>query len=158
MEASPALLHIATTKRRYVLVLDPSGDTMQSVRFIYDDSDPSSQPEPLNLAADGTFAVARPGQQAASGARDFGFVITGASAPWKPLRAYREGDRTYIQFPPGAIVARPRLVVLAPSEAKAGDYRAVGDSYVVDQRIEDALLIGSEPNAPSVRLTHRRAP
>lgn len=158
MEASVALLHIATTKRRYVLVLDPSGDTMQSVRFIYDDSDPKSQPEPSNLTADGTIATAPSGQSLPSSAPDFGFIITGASTAWKPLRAYREGDRTYIQFPPGAVVARPRLVILAPSGAKADNYRAVGDSYVIDQRIEDALLIGPEPDAPSIRLTHRRAP
>ena len=158
MEATAVVLHIVTTKRRYVLVLDPAGDTMQSVRFIYDDNDAQIQPEPTIADVQVNRRLVGSGQISPSGAPDFGFVISGANPQWKPLRAYREGDRTYIQFPPGTIVARPRLVVLAPSGGKTGDYRTVGDSYVIDQRIEDALLIGTEADAPSVRLTHRRAP
>jgi len=158
MEATSAVLHIPTNKRRYVLVLDPAGDTMQSVRFIYDDNDAQNQPEPGTADIQANQRAAGTEQRSSSVAPDFGFVISGANPPWKPLRAYREGDRTYIQFPPGAIVARPRLVVLAPGGGRTGDYRTVGDSYVIDQRIEDALLIGAEPDAPSVRLTHRRAP
>ncbi|NVN03729.1 TrbG/VirB9 family P-type conjugative transfer protein [Asaia spathodeae] len=158
IEATPAVLHIATTKRHYTLVLDPTGDTMQAVRFLYERDDPDTQPEP---PADATRSNALPSLSRNSppaGAPDFDFVISGANPVWRPLRIYRQGSRTYIQFPPGAIVARPRLVVLAPGGGKTGDYRTVGDSYVIDQRIEDALLIGAEPDAPSVRLTHRRAP
>jgi|GEM_PF-3119113 len=158
MEATSVVLHIPTTKRHYVLVLDPAGDTMQSVRFIYDNNDAQTQPEPNPADIRAAPRAEGTGQRSSSVAPDFGFVISGANPRWKPLRAYREGDRTYIQFPPGAIAARPRLVVLAPSGGKIGDYHTVGDSYVIDQRIEDALLIGAEPDAPSVRLTHRRAP
>ncbi|MBS1035851.1 TrbG/VirB9 family P-type conjugative transfer protein [Gluconobacter cerinus] len=144
LSAQQSVLHLATSRRAYVALLDPTGPSMKSVAFSYASADPQIQPEP----------PPSPEALARLNTPDFNFQMTGASPSWKPLRIYREGAHTYIQFPPGGINHAPRLVVLAPSTVGTQPYRTVGDSYVVDLPVSDALLIGSEPDSPTIRISH----
>lgn len=139
-----AVLRFTTNRRSYVLLLDPSEATMRSVAFTYSAGDPASQPDP----------PPSPLAMAQKNTPDFDYRMTGAQPTWKPMRIYREGGHTYIQFPPGGINAAPRLVVISPKSAATQPYRTVGDSYVVDLPVDDAMLIGSEAGSPVVRITH----
>ncbi|MCE6983935.1 P-type conjugative transfer protein TrbG, partial [Pseudomonas frederiksbergensis] len=31
----------------------------------------------------------------------FRYAVSGSNPPWKPLRAFDDGEKVYIQFPPG---------------------------------------------------------
>ncbi|WP_164096646.1 TrbG/VirB9 family P-type conjugative transfer protein, partial [Serratia marcescens] len=48
-------------------------------------------------------------------ALDFGYRIDGDKTPWRPLRAFDDGERVYIEFPPSIAASEmPPLFVLAP--------------------------------------------
>lgn len=142
--ARQSILRFSTSRRSYVVILDPVGPSMRSIAYSYASGDPQTQPEP----------PPSPEALAKRNTPDFDFHMTGSSPAWKPLRIYREGDHTYIQFPPGGINSAPRLVVLSPSTTATQPYRTVGDSYVVDLPVTDALLIGNDPGSPTIRISH----
>lgn len=69
---------------------------------------------------------------------DFGFRISGDSVSWKPIRAYSDGTKTYIEFESLSNEA-PVLVALeseggmfSDPETKVVNYRLIGKRYVVD--------------------------
>jgi type IV secretion system protein VirB9 len=68
--------------------------------------------------------------------------------PWCPLRAFDDGQKTYIQFPPKvAVTEAPPLFVLGrKGDAQLVNYRVKGDWYVVDRLFDKAeLRIGEAP-------------
>jgi type IV secretion system protein VirB9 len=68
--------------------------------------------------------------------------------PWCPLRAFDDGQKTYIQFPPKvAVTESPPLFVLGrKGDAQLVNYRVKGDWYVVDRLFDKAeLRIGEAP-------------
>jgi type IV secretion system protein VirB9 len=80
---------------------------------------------------------------------DFGFRVTGDSPPWRPLRIYTDGAKTYIQFPRAmAFGDAPALVGLdndggwfsGPTQRMV-NYRIAGDRYVVDRVLDHAELV-----------------
>lgn len=74
---------------------------------------------------------------------DFGFHISGDAAPWKPLRVYSDGTKTYLQFPAAMQSSEaPALVSLAnDGSEQLVNYRVVGDRYIVDKVLTRAALI-----------------
>lgn len=145
-DASDAVLHLSTNRRTYAMLLDPTPPSMRTVAFTYASSDPTVQPEPPQGGAAGPTIP--------SGPPDFAYTVSGAKVPWTPIRVYADGAHTYIQFTPGAISASPRLVIIAPAEASSQPYRVVGDSYVIDRVVPQAMLIGRGAGAPVVQITH----
>ena len=73
---------------------------------------------------------------------DFKYAITG-KAPWKPLRVYNDGVKTYIQMPfQMAQTEAPALLVIGFDKQQAMvNYRIRGDRYIVDQIFAKAVLI-----------------
>lgn len=68
--------------------------------------------------------------------------------PWCPLRAFDDGRRTYIQFPPKVAVteAPPLFVVGRKGDAQLVNYRVKGDWYIVDRLFDKAeLRLGEAP-------------
>jgi type IV secretion system protein VirB9 len=73
--------------------------------------------------------------------------------PWCPLRAFDDGRKTYIQFPPKvAATEAPPLFVIGrdgqgpSSEVQLVNYRVKGDWYIVDRLFEKAeLRMGRAP-------------
>ncbi|HVT87711.1 MAG TPA: P-type conjugative transfer protein TrbG [Tepidisphaeraceae bacterium] len=68
--------------------------------------------------------------------------------PWTPLRAFDDGQKTYIQFPPklGVTEAPPLFVLGANGDAQIVNYRIRGDYYVIDRLIDRAeLRLGQQP-------------
>jgi type IV secretion system protein VirB9 len=82
---------------------------------------------------------------------NFNYLILkqkGAAPPWCPLRAFDDGQKTYIQFPPKAAVTEaPPLFVLNGSGAgQLVNYRVKGDYYIVDRLLDKAeLRLGEKP-------------
>lgn len=144
--ASQVVFHLSTNRRTYSMLLDPTPPSMRTVAFTYAPSDPMVQPQPPQGGAAGSSTP--------SGPPDFSYSVSGAKVPWTPIRVYADGAHTYIQFTAGAIAASPRLVVIAPAEASSQPYRVVGDSYVVDSVVTQAMLIGRSAGAPTVQITH----
>lgn len=67
---------------------------------------------------------------------------------WTPLRAFDDGAKTYIQFPPGRLTseAPPLFVLGANGDAQVMNYRVKGDYYVVDRLFDQAeLRLGAAP-------------
>jgi type IV secretion system protein VirB9 len=67
---------------------------------------------------------------------------------WCPLRAFDDGRKTYIQFPPKVTVteAPPLFVLGRNGDAQLVNYRVKGDWYIVDRLFEKAeLRIGQAP-------------
>jgi type IV secretion system protein VirB9 len=68
--------------------------------------------------------------------------------PWCPIRAFDDGQKTYIQFPPKVSVTEaPPLFVLGKSgDAQLVNYRVKGDWYIVDRLFSKAeLRLGQAP-------------
>lgn len=106
-------------------------------------------------------SAALPGGNAAD--LDFNYHL-GGSAPWKPLRVYNNGAKTFIDFPPGFQNMRePVLVTLsggglfsAPKEDVI-DYRQIGNEFVVDGVLRRAALVsGVGAGQRRVTITERR--
>lgn len=143
--AQDAVLRLVTNRRSYILRLAPHAPSMNSVAFAYGPGDPVSQSEPSTATSPRTQDRSPP---------DFSYRMSGAEPSWKPMRVYRDGGRTYIQFPPGGINAAPRLVIVSPQASSTQDFETTGDSYVINQPVDEALLIGKEAGSPTIHIAH----
>ncbi len=73
---------------------------------------------------------------------DFAYKIGGESVPWKPIRAFDDGSRVFIQMPAGMKTSEaPALLINAGSGTQMVNYRVKGDYYVVDRLFTEAILI-----------------
>ena len=74
---------------------------------------------------------------------NFGYAVSGANVPWKPIRAFDDGSRVYIQMPPGMKSSEaPALLVNAGSGTQTLNPLWVkGNYYVVDRLVTDAILV-----------------
>jgi type IV secretion system protein VirB9 len=140
--AVQTVLHLTTNRRTYAMLLDPSDPSMRTIAFTYSPEDSTIEPDP---PADPASTAAAP---------DFAYQLTGPDVAWKPMRVYSDHGLTYIEFPAGGVAAAPRLVIIAPSKAAAEAYKTVGNSYVVEGIVDEAILIGRDPSAPVVRIVH----
>lgn len=78
----------------------------------------------------------------------FRYAITGDSPPWKPVRAFDDGRKVYIEFPRGIAQgdAPPLFVVGPEGDNELVNYRMKGRYYVVDKLFAAAeLRLGEEP-------------
>lgn len=73
---------------------------------------------------------------------DFAYKVGGESVPWKPIRAFDDGSRVFIQMPAGMKTSEaPALLINAGSGTQMVNYRVKGDYYVVDRLFTEAILI-----------------
>jgi type IV secretion system protein VirB9 len=84
----------------------------------------------------------------------FRYAITGDSPPWRPLRAFDDGERVYIQFPPGIAQGElPPLFVIGPQgDGQLVNYRYRAPYYVVDRLFGAAELRLGADKAAVVRI------
>ncbi len=78
----------------------------------------------------------------------FRYDITGDDAPWRPVRAFDDGYKVYIQFPARLDQGEaPPLFVVGPEgDAELVNYRVRGRYYIVDRLFAAAeLRLGQEP-------------
>ena len=88
----------------------------------------------------------------------FGYAITGATPPWRPVRAFDDGARVYVEFPKdlSTTEAPPLFVVGKGGQAQLVNYRLSRNYYIVEGLFEVAeLRLGEKPQA-IVRITADR--
>jgi len=153
-------LTIATSRRIYHLDLEshPQGQYQTEIAWRY--------PGDAWRGGARSFATAEAGPAAETADRqtqvhlselDFGYKITSRSddtPDWKPVRAFHDGAKTYIQFPPN-ITAKPPLFVIKGKQSEIVNYRLQGDTYVVDRVLDVAELRIGDDDQTVVRVTRR---
>jgi type IV secretion system protein VirB9 len=84
----------------------------------------------------------------------FRYAITGDSPPWKPLRAFDDGERVYIQFPAGIAQGElpPLFVIGQQGDGQLVNYRFRSPYYVVDRLFGAAELRLGAYKAAVVRI------
>ena len=78
----------------------------------------------------------------------FRYTITGDATPWRPLRAFDDGAKVYIEFPRGIGQGEmPPLFVVGPSgDSQLVNYRVRGNYFIVDRLFAAAeLRLGQDP-------------
>jgi P-type conjugative transfer protein TrbG len=84
----------------------------------------------------------------------FRYAITGANPPWKPLRAFDDGKKVYIEFP-GSIAQGelPPLFVIGPQgDGQLVNYRFHAPYFIVDRLFGAAELRLGGDHAEVVRI------
>ena len=72
----------------------------------------------------------------------FRYAISGSTPPWKPLRAFDDGEKVYIQFPAGIAHGElpPLFVIGAQGDGQLVNYRFRSPYYIVDRLFGAAEL------------------
>ncbi len=139
-------LVIATDRRTYHLEMRSTEDTyMASISWVYPHSDL------IALRARNTKAIKASKIVIDNGLKlnrlKFRYRITG-DAPWKPIRAFDDGRKVYIQFPSGLKQgeAPPLFVISSNGQPALVNYRVRDTYYIVDRLFAAAeLRLGTKP-------------
>jgi type IV secretion system protein TrbG len=72
----------------------------------------------------------------------FRYAVSGSNPPWKPLRAFDDGEKVYIQFPAGIAQGElpPLFVMGAQGDGQLVNYRFRSPYYIVDRLFGAAEL------------------
>jgi len=72
----------------------------------------------------------------------FRYAVSGSNPPWKPQRAFDDGEKVYIQFPPGIAQGElpPLFVIGAQGDGQLVNYRFRSPYYIVDRLFGAAEL------------------
>lgn len=86
----------------------------------------------------------------------FGYAISGDTPPWRPLRAFDDGERVYLQFPPGIGQRElpPVFVTGVSGSAELVNFRYRPPYYIVDRLFDAAELRLGGDKAQVVRIVH----
>jgi type IV secretion system protein VirB9 len=144
-------LVITTNRRMYLLELSSTPQAwMASVSWDY----PKDRMLALQKQAQMAQAVAPVDSGLSLEQIKFRYAITGDSPPWKPLRAFDDGQRVYIQFPGGIAQGElPPLFVIGPQgDGQLVNYRFRSPYYVVDRLFGAAELRLGADKAQVVRI------
>jgi type IV secretion system protein VirB9 len=142
-------LVITTDRRSYHLELQSTPDAfMAAVSWTYPQDNLVTQ-----LPASAASASPIDGLPAIESLH-FGYSIEGDKVAWKPIRAFDDGTRVYIEFP--AALAQgdaPPLFVSGPSgNHDLVNYRVRGNYYVVDQLFTQAELRFGQDHQQVVKI------
>ncbi|MBB3871227.1 P-type conjugative transfer protein TrbG [Brevundimonas mediterranea] len=145
-------LVINTDRRTYHMELRSTERTyMASVSWQY--------PQDQLIALRRQSAQAQAAQPVASGvdvsALNFRYAIEGGTPAWRPLRAFDDGAKVYIEFPSGIRQGEmpPLFVIGAGGDSELVNYRVRQNYYVVDRLFAAAeLRLGDGNSARRVRI------
>lgn len=90
---------------------------------------------------------------------NFAYAITGDKPRWRPLRAFDDGVRVFVEFPQSVTQSDlPPVFVLGPKgEAQLVNYRVSGRYMIVDQLFTAAeLRLGDRKGQDKVRIVSSR--
>ena len=84
----------------------------------------------------------------------FRYGISGSNPPWKPLRAFDDGEKVYIQFPAGIAQGElpPMFVIGAQGDGQLVNYRFRSPYYIVDRLFGAAELRLGADKSDVVRI------
>ncbi|WP_413043883.1 P-type conjugative transfer protein TrbG [Pseudomonas sp. YJ42] len=144
-------LLIATTRRTYLIELTSTEQAwMAAASWDY--------PKDRLLALQQRAASAQAGTPVDTGLSlerlRFRYAISGGNPPWKPLRAFDDGRKVYIQFPAGIAQGElPPLFVIGPEgDGQLVNYRFRSPYYIVDRLFGAAELRLGTNRGDEVRL------
>ena len=132
-------LVITTNRRTYLLELSSTEKTwMASVSWGY----PKDRMLALQRQAQAASAAAPVDTGLSLENLRFRYVISGSTPPWKPLRAFDDGEKVYIQFPGGISQGElpPLFVIGAQGDGQLVNYRFRSPYYIVDRLFGAAEL------------------
>jgi type IV secretion system protein VirB9 len=144
-------LVVTTNRRTYLLELSSTPQAwMASVSWDY----PRDRMLALQKQAQQAQAVAPVETGMTLEQIRFRYAVSGDSPPWKPLRAFDDGERVYIQFPDGIAQGElPPLFVIGPrGDGQLVNYRFRSPYYVVDRLFGAAELRLGGDKAQAVRI------
>jgi type IV secretion system protein VirB9 len=86
--------------------------------------------------------------------RLYRYAIEGDKPPWRPINAYDDGRKVYIEFSPGIIQGEmPPLFVIGPEgKPELVNYRAYGNVLIVDRLFAAAELRLGDKRQQKVRI------
>ncbi len=84
----------------------------------------------------------------------FRYAISGSNPPWKPVRAFDDGQKVYIQFPAGIAQGElpPLFVIGAQGDGQLVNYRYRAPYFIVDRLFGAAELRLGGDKAEVVRI------
>lgn len=132
-------LVITTTRRTYLIELSSTENAwMASVSWDY----PKDRMLALQHRASAAQAAAPVDAGLVLEQLRFRYAISGSNPPWKPLRAFDDGRKVYIQFPAGIAQGElPPLFVIGPEgDGQLVNYRFRSPYYIVDRLFGAAEL------------------
>jgi P-type conjugative transfer protein TrbG len=132
-------LVITTDRRAYhVRLVSTAATALSSMRWTY----PQDELLALRRKADAVQAAAPVATGLAIEQLHFNYAITGDRPAWRPLRAFDDGAKTYVEFPASlANGDAPPLFIVAPDgKAELVNYRQRDRYYVVDRIFDAAEL------------------
>ena len=134
-------LVILTNKRAYHLVLESTAHVaMAALRWSY--------PDEALIAARTAMEAAPVDTGISVEALNFRYAISGDTPPWRPLRAFDDSHKVFIECPARLDQgeAPPLFVVNSNGGNDLVNYRVRGNYYVVDQLFAAAeLRLGTDP-------------
>ncbi|MDP8607883.1 P-type conjugative transfer protein TrbG [Serratia marcescens] len=132
-------LVITTSRRTYLLELTSTEKAwMASVSWDY----PKDRMLALQRQSQAASAAAPVDTGLALEKIRFRYAISGSNPPWKPLRAFDDGEKVYIQFPAGIAQGElpPLFVIGAQGDGQLVNYRFRSPYYIVDRLFGAAEL------------------
>ena len=132
-------LVVTTSRRTYLLELTSTEKTwMASVSWEY----PKDKMLALQRQAQAASAAAPVDAGLSLEKIRFRYAVSGSNPPWKPLRAFDDGEKVYIQFPPGIAQGElpPLFVIGARGDGQLVNYRFRSPYYIVDRLFGAAEL------------------
>ncbi len=132
-------LVVTTNRRTYLLELTSTDKAwMASVSWDY----PKDRMLALQRQAQAAQATAPVDTGLSLEKIRFRYAVSGSNPPWKPLRAFDDGEKVYIQFPPGIAQGElpPLFVIGAQGDGQLVNYRFRAPYYIVDRLFGAAEL------------------
>ncbi|HBO7614925.1 TPA: P-type conjugative transfer protein TrbG [Pseudomonas aeruginosa] len=132
-------LVITTNRRTYLLELTSTEKAwMASVSWDY----PKYRMLALQRQAQAASAAAPADTGLSLEKIRFRYAVSGGNPPWKPLRAFDDGEKVYIQFPAGIAQGElpPLFVIGAQGDGQLVNYRFRPPYYIVDRLFGAAEL------------------
>jgi type IV secretion system protein VirB9 len=145
-------LVINSNRRTYHLELTATSDTwMASVSWQY----PLDQLAVLRSTNSHAEVVAPVTDGIAIDRLNFRYEITGASPSWRPLRAFDDGNKVYVQFPAGIGQGEmpPLFIVGNGDKPELVNYRVRSPYYIVDRLFKIAELRLGGKDTQIVRIS-----
>jgi type IV secretion system protein TrbG len=73
---------------------------------------------------------------------NFAYTVAGPDVPWKPVQAFDDGERVYIEMPEKLMASdAPTLMVSADGVDALVNYQVKGRYYIVDRLFNRAVLV-----------------
>lgn len=138
-------LVIMTDRRSYHLELDSTKHTsMAAISWTY----PEDQLAALRKQNQEAESAAPIAANVSLADLHFRYAVSGDRPPWRPVRAFDDGSKVYIEFPSRIDQGEaPPLFVVGPQGgSQLVNYRVRGNYYIVDQLFTAAeLRLGEKP-------------